>query len=158
MSIDITEREARSTQSAATPGVSTRGVSHDSSDARNVGSLLTQLGHDVGSLVSTEVNLAKAEISESLDDAKKGVISLVSAGLVLFAGLLILLNGLARTLASVADMEAWVSFLIVGGIVCIIGGILLANSKSRLSADNLDLKRTRKSLNKDQQVAKEQLP
>ncbi len=148
MSIDTTDRQVRTAPGAV----------RESDDFRNVGSLLSQLGQDVGSLVSTEVNLAKAEIGESLDDAKKGVLSLVTAAIVLFAGLMILLNGLARALATVADMQTWVSFLIVGGIVSIVGGVLLANGKSKLSADNLSLNRTEKSLRKDQHVATEQLP
>lgn len=147
MSISTSERQVHSAPS----------VNHEPDDPRNVGSLLSQLGHDVGSLVTTEVNLAKAEISESLDDAKKGVISLVTAAVVLFSGILILLNGLARTLAAVADLQAWISFLIVGGVVSVIGGVLLANGKSKLSADKLSLNRTEASLRKDQQVAKEQL-
>lgn len=148
MTTDTTERRVH-----AMPGSVNE---HD--EVRNVGSLLSQLGHDIGSLVTTEVHLAKAEIGDSLNDAKKGVISLVTAAVVLFAGLLILLDGLARTLAAVTEMQAWISFLIVGGIVSIIGGILLATGKSKLSADNLALNRTKASLNKDQQVAKEQLP
>ena len=148
LNIDTTDRQVRSAQ----------GAMREPDDIRNVGSLLLQLGHDVGSLVTTEVNLAKAEIGESLDDAMRGVISLVTASVILFAGLIILLNGLTRTLAAVADMQAWVSFLIVGGVVSIIGGVLLANGKSRLSADNLSLNRTEASLRKDQKVATEQLP
>ena len=126
-------------------------------DSRNVGSLLSQLAHDVGGLVTTEVNLAKAELSESMDDAKNGVVSLITAAVILFAGLLVLLNGLARTLAAFTDIQAWAGFLIVGGIVSIIGAVLLANGKSKLSADNLALNRTSQSLRKDQQVAKEQM-
>lgn len=141
----------------ARPNHSVQGAEHGTEDVSNVGSLLSQLGHDVGSLVSTEVHLAKAEISESLRDTKKGAISLATAAVVLFAGLIILLNGLARTLSAVADIQAWVSFLVVGGVVSIIGGVLLANGKSRLSANNLALTRTEASLRQDQQVAKEQL-
>ncbi len=148
MSIDTTERKVHSVPSGV----------NEPEDARNVGSLLSQLGQDVGSLVTTEVHLAKAEISESLDDARKGVISLVTAAVVLFAGILILLNGVARTLSAMTNMQAWVSFLVVGGIVSVIGAILLATGKSKLSADNLALNRTQQSLRKDQQVAKEQLP
>lgn len=147
MSIDTTERNVH----LASSGV------NETDDSRNVGSLLSQLAQDVGGLVSTEVNLAKAEISESVDDAKKGVISLAMAAVVLFAGVLVLLNGVARTLSAFTDMQAWASFLIVGGIVSIIGAIMLANGKSKLSADNLALNRTSQSLRKDQQVAKEQM-
>lgn len=147
MSIDTTERNVHVTSSEL----------NEADDSRNVGSLLSQLVHDVGGLVTTEVNLAKAEISESVDDAKKGVISLLTAAVVLFAGMLILLNGVARTLAALTDLQAWVSFLIVGAIVTVIGMVLLAGGKSKLSADNLALKRTSQSLRKDQQVAKEQM-
>lgn len=147
MSVETTER----------PGGTVRGSSSEVDSLRDVGSLLSQLGHDVGGLVTTEVSLAKAEIGESLNDAKKGVISLITGAVILFAGLIVLLNGVASTLATLADLPAWASFLIVGAVVSIIGGVLLANSKSKLSADNLALNRTEKSLRRDQQVAEEHL-
>lgn len=130
--------------------------SHTRDDA-SVGNLLSRLGDDVGQLVTTEVNLAKVELRDSVNDAKTGMASFGLGAVVLFVGLLVLLLGVALLLASLTGLSPYAGYLIVGALVTAVGAILLLSAKSKLSADNLGMNRTASSLQKDQRVVKENL-
>ncbi|MDQ3196963.1 MAG: phage holin family protein, partial [Pseudomonadota bacterium] len=62
-------------------------------------------------------------------------------------------NSLAQVLP--ADQAAWLSPLIVGGIVAVIGLIMLMKGKSNLEAHNLLPQRTLNSLQRDKDLATE---
>lgn len=119
---------------------------------QSVTSLVRQVANDASDLVTKEVALAKSEISESLNQAKKGAVSMVSGGSVLYAGLLVLLFAAVIGLAQV--VELWLSALIVGGIVAIIGWIMVAGGKKKLEADSFKPDRTTDSLRRDKQALK----
>lgn len=119
---------------------------------QSVSSLVRQVATDASDLVTKEVALAKSEISESISQAKKGAISMVSGGSVLYAGLLVLLFAAVLGLAQV--VELWLSALIVGGIVAIVGWIMVAGGKKKLEADSFTPERTAESLRRDKQALK----
>jgi len=121
----------------------------------SVGSLLASLGDDVGQLISTEANLAKAEIALSLDRAKTGVMHLAIGGVVFLSGFTLLLFGLAQALAAFSPLPFWGASLAVGGAISAIGTLLLFISKSNLSTDALELDRSEESLRKTQRLVEE---
>jgi len=122
----------------------------------SVTGLLSRLATDVSELTRGEMMLARAEISESVNDAKNGVISLAAGAIVLLVGLPILLASIAFAIGGLTGIPLWVSFLIVGLIVSVIGAVMLKGASSKLSAENMSLNRTASSLEKDARLVKEQ--
>ena len=116
-------------------------------DGRSVGDLVARLTHDMSKLLVQEIALARAEISEKITQANRGVMSLAIGGAVLYAGLLGVMAALIFALATV--MELWAAALIVGLVVGLIGVVLLMVGRNRLR--DLELKQTKESLEEDRQ-------
>src|SRR5690554_5801672 len=89
--------------------------------------LLSDLPRETSDLVQTEIRLAKAEISEKINQVNSGIVSLITGGVVAFVGLLFLLQAVTIVLAQLLEpitQQPWVAPLIVGVIVAIIGAVL----------------------------------
>lgn len=121
----------------------------------SVVTLVQDLAHDVTSLFSKEVALAKVEISKNVDEAKSGIVSLIIGGSVLFAGILFVLGAVTLILAQY--MVLWQAALIVGAIVAIIGFIMIQAGKKKVSADTLTPHHTLHSLAEDQRAVRDAL-
>ncbi len=124
---------------------------------RSLPSLISDLTQETYTLVRKEVALAKAEMSQKVSQLGSSIASIAIGGAVAFAGMLVLLGAVVNSLAQVLppDSAAWLSPLIVGGIVAVIGAILLMKGKSNLEASNLMPRRTLNSLQRDKDLAKE---
>jgi uncharacterized membrane protein YqjE len=118
--------------------------------ANSVPRLLRHLVDDVAVLLRKELALAASEVSRSVDDAKKGISSLVGGGAVLYAGFIFLL--LAATLGLAEVVEPWLAALIVGGVVAIIGLVMLQAGRKKMQAQNFSLDHTADSLRKDREM------
>lgn len=143
--------EARKTTSTTNTsgalGPSTR-TETDSS----VGSLLGQLTREVPSLVTKELALAKAELSESIRATKAGAASIATGGAVLLGGFIVLLMSAVYGLSNM--MEPWLAALIVGGVVVVIGLIMVSAGKKKFEASSFKPERTMHSVNKDKEVVR----
>jgi hypothetical protein len=125
---------------------------------RPLGSLLGDLMADLTELVSKEIQLAKAELSEKVSQATAGVTSLAIGGLVAFAGLLVLLDAAVYGVAALlGDAPLWAAALIVGVVVLGIGMVLLLKGRSNLSAENLAPKRTVEAMRQNVETIREQV-
>ena len=114
---------------------------------------LRELAGDVGLLAKQEAELARTEISEKIDQAKKAMSELAIGGALAYAGLLFLM--LSAMFGLNLALEAfWLSALVVGGIVFVIGLALLASARSNLKATNLTPERTARSLREDAEMAR----
>ena len=122
---------------------------------RSLTGLFSELADETATLVRKEVELARAEMSEKVNQATTGATSLAAGGAVAFAGFLFLL--LAATYGLAEWFEPWLSALIVGGVVLIIGLIMLAVGRNRLSAQGMKPQRTIDSLREDRDWAREQI-
>jgi len=109
--------------------------------------LLSRLVDEVSTLLRKELALAKAELSESINQAKLGAISLAAGGAVLFAALLVLLDAARLALAHV--VSDWLAALIVGVITAILGFIALQAGKKKFEATQLKPGRTQDALRRD---------
>lgn len=121
-------------------------------DASSVPGLLRQLANEATTLFSKELTLAKVEMSETIDEAKKGVASMISGGSVLYAGLLFIL--LAAVVGFAQIVEFWVSSLIIGAVVAVIGLIMIQSGKKKVQPSSLKPEHTLNSLQKDQQAVR----
>ena len=126
----------------------TRGAEREQSTT----GLLSTLASDISELLRGEMHLARAEISQSVNDVKKGVGSLVVGGVILLAGLILVIWAVALALAAFTALAPWAATLIVGGIVAIVGAVMLKAGTSKLSAENLAPTRVQASLEKDKNL------
>lgn len=125
-------------------------------DERSLGDLFSDLSRETTTLVRKEVQLAKAELTQSATEAARGIGMLVAGGAVAYAGLLFLLLAIVFGLIQ-AGWDAWVSALVVGLVVVAIGAILVLRARESLKPANLAPRRTVETLKEDQEWAKEQI-
>ena len=142
---EVRKTTTTSTISATEPGVR---AENDTS----VGGLLRQLTHEVPSLITKELALAKAELSESIRATKAGAASVATGGAVLLGGFIVLLMSAVYGLSEV--MEPWLAALIVGGVVVVIGLIMVSAGKKKFEASSFKPERTMNSVNKDKEAVK----
>jgi hypothetical protein len=125
-------------------------------DERSLGDLFSDLSRETTTLVRQEVQLAKAELTQSATEAARGIGMLLAGGAVAYAGLLFLLLAIVFGLIQ-AGWDAWLSALIVGLVVVAIGAILVLRARESLKPANLAPRRTVETLKEDQEWAKEQI-
>lgn len=128
-------------------------------DDRSLGSLISGLTQDVGSLVRKEVELARTEMSEKFSQAIAGLVLLALAALLMLGGFIVLLDAAVYGLAEVLpeDFSPWLAALIVGVLVLIAGYLMLRKGLTDLQAKNLMPTKTVASVKQDQELLKEHL-
>ena len=138
----------------------TRDFSRERSGLRSVGSpeyestpsLLRRLVDDIGTLLTQEISLLKAETTRAVGDMKAATVSIAMGGAVAFLGAIFLLLAAVYGLSNV--VEPWLASLIVGGVVTLIGIIMLATGRRKLEPSAIAPRRTAASLRKDTEMLK----
>jgi xanthine/uracil permease len=125
-------------------------------DERSLGDLFSDLSRETTTLVRKEVQLAKAELTQSATEAARGIGMLVAGGAVAYAGLLFLLLAIVFGLIE-AGWDAWLSALVVGLVVVAIGAVLVLRARESLKPANLAPQKTVETLKEDAEWAKEQI-
>ncbi len=125
-------------------------------DERSLGDLFSDLSRETTTLVRQEVQLAKAELTQSATEAARGIGMLVAGGAVAYAGLLFVLLAIVFGLIE-ADWDAWLSALVVGLVVVALGAILVWRAREALKPANLAPQKTVETLKEDAAWAKEQI-
>lgn len=125
-------------------------------DERSLGDLFSDLSRETTTLVRQEVQLAKAELTQSATEAARGIGMLVAGGAVAYAGLLFLLLAIVFGLIE-AGWDPWVSALVVGLVVVAIGAVLVLRARESLKPANLAPQKTVETLKEDAEWAKEQI-
>ena len=136
----------------------------DTGGGGRLGDLFAGLARDFSGLFRTEIELAKAEASEKIDQAVKAGISL-AAGAILAIGALgvflaALVSGGTALLVAWGMMEPaanFVSAIVVTVIVALIAWAVIASGLNQLKANRLGLDRTTTSLRADAATVKESL-
>ena len=118
-----------------------------------LGELLGHVATDIGELVRGEVRLARAELDQKLDRIIMAAIWLLGGALVAFAGLVVILQGVAAALALV--LPTWAASMIVGVLIVVVGALFARSGLAMLSLKTLIPDRTASSLQKDVNVVKE---
>ena len=119
--------------------------------------LLVDAVAQIAGLIRTEVRLARAELSEKAAQAINGIGLLTAAMVLLFAALLLFLQGVVGWLVVGGMQPHWAAFL-VGAAVGIVGLVLLLTARSALRISNLTPDRTFHQVGKDIAAAKEIVP
>jgi predicted phage tail protein len=133
---------------------------HRSRQERSVGDLLRELSSDLSGLLRSEVDLAKAELSEKLSELGRNLASLAVGGAVLFAGALALLAavvgaaGVVLRDATSAETAAWLAPLAVGVVLGIVGYTLVKKALGGLRGDSLAPRQTTQTLQENKEWLK----
>ena len=115
--------------------------------------LVGEVADDARDLVRGEIALARAEVDQKVERVITGVISLVGAMLLAYAGLIIVLIAAAQALArSVPD---WAASLIIGSVVLVIGMVMALIARKALAPSAMLPKRVIRNVQADARVAKE---
>ena len=126
--------------------------------------LLKDLRSDGITLLQQEVSLVKSEITEDISRATKNAVQIGIGGAVVYAGVLVLLFGVAGLLAAGllragldAEITAWLAPSIVGLVVILVGWVMISKAKKLLSSANLAPEETLQSLRENKQWAESKL-
>jgi MFS family permease len=125
-------------------------------DERSLGDLFAELARETSTLVRQEVQLAKAEVTESVTTAGRAVAFLLAGGAVAYAGFLAILAAIILGLWN-AGLEAWQAALLVGIVVAVIGIFLVMRARDTLQSTVLVPRKTVSTLKEDQEWMKEQV-
>lgn len=121
--------------------------------SHGLGELLGNVATDISDLVRGEMRLARAELDQKLDRVIMAAIWLIGGALVAFAGLVVILQGVAALLALV--LPTWVASLLVGILIVGIGALFARSGLAMLSLKTLIPNRLTSSLQKDANIVKE---
>ncbi len=119
----------------------------------SLGEIVGGLATDIQDLVRGEIALARSELDQKFDRVIMAAIWLLGGALVAFAGLVVLLEGIAAALGLV--LPAWAALLITGVIIVVVGALVARSGLAMLSLKTLTPDRTVASLQKDARVVKE---
>jgi hypothetical protein len=126
-----------------------------SASNRSIPDILSDLLVQLTTLVRKESQLARAEMSEKVNQVAGGLALIVGGAVLLMPALVVLLEAAVAALERSGLAPHW-SALIVGGGVLLIGLILLVVGMNRLKAESLLPRRTINQLQEDASIAKRQ--
>src|SRR5262249_22209225 len=121
---------------------------------RSIGSLLKDIVGNVQQIIRAEVRLAKAEVTEELTKARRGVVLVAIGGLFSVMALAFLLLGAMYLLSSI--VQPWIAAVLVGFGTGVIGGGLVAGGVQQLKLVSLPPPRTVTSVQENIQWVKAQ--
>lgn len=119
----------------------------------STGQLMTQLSEQTSQLVRDEVQLAKAELKESLKHAGAGAGLFSAAGLFAVSGWAILLAAAVLALGLVLPM--WAAALIVAGVLFLIAAIAGLTGKKQIDQASPTPERAVENVKRDIDQVKE---
>ena len=108
---------------------------------------IRELLADASLLFSKEVELAKAEAGEKMEQAQLGFISVLSGLLIAFVALMVLVQALVVALANV--MPPSLASLTVGALLTVIAYLAFSKGLEELKPKNLSPRRTLHSIRRD---------
>jgi hypothetical protein len=125
-------------------------------DDRSFSDLLSDALNRLTTLVRTEIQLARTEISLKISKAATGIAMVMGSAAFAISGLVLILLAIAAWLDN-AGLSRGVSNLIAGIIGALVSAGLAWAGLQRLRADQLAPNRTMEQLQRDAMAAKEQL-
>jgi hypothetical protein len=123
---------------------------------RSLTALLAELTRETTTLLRSEVQLARTEITDNIRRAGSGLALAAAAAVVLLVALQTLAAAAVLGLATAID--DWAAALAIGAVIAVIGIAMLIRGLTNLRRDSLTPRRTLDSLRAGTRWAKEQLP
>lgn len=132
-------------------------------EGRSLPELISGLVSDISGLFRKEIQLAKTEASEKVDQVISASMLLLTGGILALGALGVVLAAIVTALAAffVASLDIGptaansLAAAIVAVVVGLVAWMLISKGLSNLKASNLQLQRTTHSLAQDAEVVKE---
>lgn len=124
-------------------------------DQRSLGELFADLTNDFSLLLRKEIQLARVETMEKVNQATRSIVSMVAGGLVAYAGFIGLV--IAGIVGLALFIPLWLSALIVGVVLVVVGVILIQSGRSSIQELSVVPERTVESLKEDAEFVKEKV-
>lgn len=124
-------------------------------DERSLGELFTDLSQETSTLVRKEIELARHELTRSAATLGRDAAMIGVGAALAYAGLLLLLLGVAWLLATLG-LPAWLSFVLVGGIVLALGAFIGLRAMQDIRKARVVPERTIETIRDDVEWAKDQ--
>ena len=122
---------------------------------RSLSELVGQVTTDIGSLMSTQIELAKVEIKDEVKRAGKGAGLVGGGGLAAFVAVLMLSVALAFGIGDLIDSLGW-AFLIVGLLEAAVAAVLVMTGKQQITSVTPVAEQTIASVKEDIEWARQQ--
>ena len=122
---------------------------------KSLGDLFGELSHELGDLVKTQTELAKVEIRQEADKAKRVAGAFGAAAYIGYLATVLLAFAAAWGLSEI--VPEGVAFLIVGVIFAIVAFVLFQRGRERAKDINIVPPDTAESLKEDVQWARQKL-
>lgn len=119
----------------------------ESEESQPLAELIGRLSNDLRLLAKEETALAKRELGERLDEAKRQATTLALGASAVAGGALVLLAAAVLGLALI--VPAWLAALVVGVVAVGGGGLLVMTGKARLSRVRVTPEQALKGLRRD---------
>lgn len=119
----------------------------------NIINTLRALMSDASMLVRQEINLARAEAEEKLEQAQTGLIAIGASLVIALAALLVLVQALVVALGNL--MPPSLAALLVGVALAVIAFVTMKTGQGNLKPKNLTPRRTINSVKKSAESIKE---
>jgi hypothetical protein len=123
-------------------------------DRRSLGELFSELTSETRTLIRQEIELAKTELTEKAARAGKDAAVMTAGGVLIYAGLLVLLAAVVIGLGHLIGY-GW-SALIVGLLVAGAGVAMVLSGKKDLQKTSMTPDRTKRSIKETKLWLKEQ--
>jgi uncharacterized membrane protein YqjE len=122
----------------------------------SLGDIVVGLTDDITTLMRKEVELAKAEMQESIQEGAQAGGMVAAGGLLAYSGLLFILAAIAIALGQWWD-NYWLGAAVVGLVAGILGWSILNGGLKQLKQVSLVPRQTISSISRDAKMAKEKL-
>ncbi len=121
---------------------------------RSIPHLLSDAFAQLATLLSNEITLAKAEISDNVSKLVRSLALVASGAVLVIPAIVVLLFSAAAALrhTGLSDAEA---YLVSGGVAVILSGVLIVVGLNRFKASTLAPEMTLRQLKKDKGAAEE---
>lgn len=127
---------------------------NDNTNNKSTGTMLSEALRNVSGLVRSEVDLARAEISENVSRAGVAIGLIAGAAIVVLVALNVLAAALVAAITELGLDAGW-SALIVGAGLALIGYLMVNKGLNDLKLSSLAPKRTVKNVQRDAAAVKE---
>lgn len=111
---------------------------------RNLVAHLSELAEETSTLFRKEIELARVEVKDGVNEMKRGITWIGSSGAVMYAGALFLLAAVALFLSRVMPLDA--ACLLVGAATVGAGYAMYARGKKDIHPEHLAPRRTIQSV------------
>ena len=140
------------------PGLGAAPTSTGATADASLGALLKELAREVPALLRGEAELAKAEARQGLQGLQQAATASAIAGAVAAGGLILLLFAAAFGISAAADIELWLSSLLVGAAALVVGMLMLQAARKRMAEHSLVPRQAMDSLRRDKDALRGRTP